>query len=360
MELENLIATIEEICKEKNLPKERVLQTIEHALAVAYRKDFGKKDQNIKVKLDLKTGKMEVFDLKTVVEDGIKEGEAQRRFNPKKEIPLSEAKKIKKDVKVGDEIITPLEVPSKFGRVAAQSAKQVIIQKLREAEREVIYEEFKGKEGKILSGIIQRKEKGNVLVDLGKVTAILPFYEQIKEEKYLPGQKIKVYVLEVKQTSKGPEVIVSRAHPEIIRELFKLEIPEIASGVVEIKNIAREAGSRSKVAVATSEKNIDPVGTCIGPRGSRIQTIISEIGGEKIDIIEYQEDPAKFIANAFSPAKISSLKIIDEEKKIAKVKVRPEQLSLAIGKGGQNVRLVTKLTGWKIEIEKEGNEKEKK
>ncbi|MFN3301660.1 MAG: transcription termination factor NusA [Patescibacteria group bacterium] len=360
MQLNNLGPLIEEISREKNLSKEKILEAIEHALAVAYRKDFGEKNQNIKVKLDLTTGKIEVFDLKTVVENipsektkGVEKLKEERKFNPKKEIPLAEAKKIKKDAKIGDEIKTILPVPSGFGRVAAQAAKQVITQKLREAEKEVIYQEFKEKEGKVVFGIVQRKEKGNILVDLEKATAILPPHEQIEKEKYLPGQRIRIYILEVKRARQGPEIIVSHIHPEILRELFKIEIPEIANGTVEIKSIAREAGTRAKVAVATKEENLDPIGTCIGQRGSRIQTIIAEIGGEKIDIVEYSENPSKFIINALSPAKISSIKIIDKEKKIARVKVKPDQLSLAIGKNGQNVRLASKLTGWKIEIEEE-------
>jgi len=368
MQLNNLITTINEICQEKNLSKEKVLEAIEQALATAYRKDFGNKNQNIKVKLDLKTGEIEVFDEKIVVEDSKakelekeekEKEEKEKKFNPKKEIILSEAKKIKKNVKIGEEIRIKLPVPSDFGRVAAQSAKQVIIQRLREAERDVLYEEYKEKEGKVITGIVQRREKGNVLIDLGKITGILPFHEQIEGEKYLPGERLKVYVLEVKQVPRGPEIIVSRAHPEIIREIFKSEIPEIANGIVEIKSIAREAGSRTKVAVYTKEKGVDPIGTCIGQRGSRIQTIINEIGGERIDIVEYSDNPTRFITNALSPAKISSVKISDEKEKIAQVKVKPDQLSLTIGKAGQNVRLAAKLTGWKIEVEKE-EEKENK
>lgn len=368
MELNNLIKTIDEVCQEKNLSKESVLEAIEKAVATAYRKDFGNKNQNIQAKLDLVSGKIEIFDLKTVVEDPplkeeieeeIEEREAEeeegekKRFNPRKEIGISEAKKIKKKVKIGDEIKTKLPVPSDFGRVAAQAAKQVIIQKLREAEKNVLLKEYKDKEGTILTGIVQRKERGNVLIDLGKTTAVIPFHEQVEGENYLPGQRIKVYIVEVKETSRGPEIIASRSHPLFLKEIFKSEIPEIANGIVEIKAIAREAGARSKVAVATSEKNVDPIGTCIGQRGLRIQTIIAEIGGEKIDIVEYSDNPIKFIINALSPAKIASIKIIDEENKIAHLKVKPDQLSLAIGKAGQNVRLAAKLTGWKIEIEKE-------
>ncbi|MCX7778913.1 MAG: transcription termination factor NusA, partial [Patescibacteria group bacterium] len=376
MQLGNLMPVIEEICREKDLPQEKVIEAIESALATAYRRDFGQKNQNIKVEFDLKTGTIKVFDVKTVVADPeevktstdserkkrdvipeaslavqpeINKGPEkleEKKFNPKKEITLSEAKKIKKNVKVGEEIKRELEIPTSFGRVAAQAAKQVIIQKLREAEKEVIYQEFKAQEGKIVSGLIQRKEKNNVFVDLDKVTAILPLSEQIKGEKYLPGQRIKVYISEVKKGTRSPEVIVSRAHPDILSELFRTEVPEVANRVVEIKAIAREAGSRSKVAVWTTEKGIDPIGSCIGQRGSRIQTIIAELGGEKIDIIEYTDNPIKFVTNALAPAKISEAKIIDEEKKIIAVKVKPDQLSLAIGRAGQNVRLAAKLTGW--------------
>jgi len=386
MTLNNLAPVIEEICREKDLPKEKVIEAIEHALAAAYRRDFGQKNQNIKVEFDLKSGKIAVFDLKTVVEDlpekeklpfsEIKKRKGKKakkeaekpveteekigekiKFNPRKEITLSEAKKIKKNVKIGDEIKTKLEVPADFGRVAAQSAKQVITQKLREAEKEVLYKEFKEKEGNIVSGIIQRKERKNVYIDLEKITAVIPFQEQIEGEKYLPGQRIKVYILEVRKGPPGPEVIVSRSHPEIVRQLFKTEIPEIANGLVEIKALTREAGKRSKIAVWTDEKGIDPIGCCIGQRGSRIQTIIAELAGEKIDIIEYTDNPIKFVINALAPAKISEAKVIDQEKKIIQVKVKPDQLSLAIGRQGQNVRLASQLTGWKIEIEKEENKK---
>lgn len=379
MQLNNLVETIDEICREKGLSKESVLEAIEKALATAYRKDFGTKNQNIQVKLELSSGQMEIFDLKTVVEDlpeeveveeddddrrgkrdeEEKEDDGKRRFNPKKEITISEAKKINKKLKIGQEIKTNLPVPSDFGRVAAQSAKQVIIQKLREAERSVLLEEYRGKQDKILSGIIQRKERGNLLVDLGKITALVPFNEQVEGEDYQSGQRIKIYIIEVQETGRGPEIIGSRAHPNFLREIFKSEIPEVANGIVEIKAIAREAGFRAKVAVVANEKGVDPIGTCIGQRGSRIQTIIAEIGGEKIDIIEYSDSPAKFIVSALSPAKIASIKIVDEENKIARVRVKPDQLSLAIGRSGQNVRLAAKLTGWRIEVDRTEDEENK-
>lgn len=379
-----ILEAIKAICNEKNISTDSVVETIEAALAAAYRKDFGEKNQNIKVDYDLDTGQYKVYDLKTVVEKGPEEEEEEeelepgkkeekkqkgkteekkedqeaeeekeKRFNPKTDITLEEAKEIKKGVKIGDEIKTELEVPESFGRMAAQTAKQVIIQKLREAERDSLYEEYKEKENEIEIGVIQRKEGPLVLVDLGHITAIMPPEEQIRGERYNPGEKIKVFVVSVERTSKGPEVIVSRSRPEIVEKLFNLEIPEVASGVIEIKGVAREAGSRSKVAVESKDESIDPIGSCVGQRGSRIQTIINELGGEKIDIIEYNEDPEKFITNSLSPAKISSIEI-NEEEKSAMVNVKEDQLSLAIGKAGQNVRLAAKLTGWKINIIEEG------
>lgn len=377
---------IKQICSEKNIPVESVIETVEAALAAAYRKDFGKKNQNIKVEFNHETGEFRVFDVKTVVPDELvvleeerrKEAEKAKdlgveiskpeseiekkeeteevlRYNPKHHLSLSEALKIKQDADLGEVIKTELEVPHAFGRMAAQTAKQVIIQKLREAEREILFTEFKAKEGELLPGIVQRREGALVLVDLGRLTAILPPEEQIGRERYTSGSHLKVYILKVEMTKKGPQVTVSRAHPEILRKLFFLEIPEISSGVVEIKAIAREAGSRSKVAVFTKEENIDPIGACIGQRGIRIQTIINELGGEKIDIVEWSENPAKFIASALSPAKILNLEIKEAEK-TALATVKPDQLSLAIGKGGQNVRLAAKLTGWKINIREENKE----
>lgn len=375
---------IKQICDEKNIKIESVVETIEAALAAAYRKDFGTKTQNIKVKFNPETGGFRAFDVKTVVDDELvlkyeeekkekekrakmgiqkekkeetseKEDEGELKFNPKLHIPFSEAKKIKADVKVGEILKMELEVPGAFGRMAAQTAKQVIIQKLREAERDTLYQEFKKQEGELLVGVIQRWEGKLVLVDLGRATALLLPEEQIEKEKYSPGSRMKFYVKEVTMTSKGPQIIVSRTQPEILKKLFIFEIPEVANGVVEIKAIAREAGSRSKVAVYTKDENIDPIGSCIGQRGARIQTIINELGGEKIDIIEWTEDIPQLIVNALSPAKIESIEIKEEEK-TAYVTVKPDQLSLAIGRGGQNVRLAAKLTGWKINVKEEGKE----
>ena len=355
---------IKQICEEKGISYESVLETIEAALGAAYRKDYGNKMQNIRVNFDPETMNIRVFDVKEVVEDVDLEEEEKKKeegvdeeelikFNPKTQIMISDAKDIKKDAKVGDEIKVELEVPGGFGRMAAQTAKQVITQKLREAERETIFDEFKDHVDEIINAVVQRREGRIVLIDLGRATGIIRPEDQVPGEHYRPGERIKVYVAKVEMTTKGPEILLSRAHPEMVRRLFELEIPEIASGAVEIKAIAREAGARSKVAVTTSEENVDPIGSCIGQRGTRIQTIIGELGGEKIDIIEWSEDAEIFITNALSPAKVTKVEL-DEEGKSALATVAPEQLSLAIGKGGQNVRLAAKLTGWKINVAEEG------
>jgi len=366
-----ILSAIQQICEEKNLSYDQVLEAIEQALAAAFRKDFGKKNQNIKVEFNPENKEIKVFDVKTVVEDVLDEekieekqkekngleGQEKKRFNPRTEIQISDTKLLpsknlkipKNGFKIGDIIKTPLEVPSKFGRIAAQTAKQVITQRLREAEREIIFKKYKKLEGTVINGSVQRQEKYTTFIDFGDTTAILPFHEQILEERYSPEQKIKVFVMSVNQGSKGPEIIVSRRHPEILKELFKTEIPEVANNSVKIKAIAREPGSRSKVAVWTEEKTLDPVGSCVGQKGIRIQTIIAECGGEKIDIIRYSKNPQEFITNALSPAKISSIEI-NEKEKTALIKIKQDQLSLAIGKSGQNVRLAARLTGWKINI----------
>lgn len=357
---------MKQICEEKNLSYEAVLGTIESALASAYRKDFGEKNQNIVVEFDPDTAQLKVFDVKTVVEDmpeeedeeekkreeETEEEEEIKKFNPKTDIQLSEAKQIKKSYNIGDIIKTELEVPGEFGRMAAQTAKQVIIQKLREAERDMIFEEFKDKEKEVVSGTVQRREGKIVLIDLGKTTGILTPDEQVYGEKYNPGDRIKVYIKEVKLGSKGPEIILSRTSEEILRKIFYLEIPEISNGLIDLKAVAREAGFRSKVAVATDSENVDPIGSCVGQRGARIQTIIQELGGEKVDIITWSDEASAFISNALSPAKIISIDLNEEEKE-ATVKVASDQLSLAIGKSGQNARLAARLTGWKINIVEE-------
>lgn len=363
---------IKQICEEKGLSYDAVIATIESALAAAYRKDYGEKSQNIKVEYNPENNATKVFDIKTVVEDVPEEelenseevlepaslegvdGEMKKRFNPKTEIQISEAKKINKKYNIGDEVKTELETHEEYGRMAAQTAKQVIIQRLREAERDMIFGEFKDKEHEVITGFVQRREGRLVLVDLGRATGIIPPEEQVRTERYVPGERLKFYVKEVKITPKGPEIVLSRTSEEILKKVFYLEIPEISNGLVEIKSVAREAGSRSKVAVLAENENIDPIGSCVGQRGSRIQTIIRELGGEKIDIIEYSEDPEVFIANALAPAKVEQVKLITEQRQ-AYITVKDDQLSLAIGKDGQNVRLAAHLTGWNIDIAGDGS-----
>lgn len=369
---------IKQICEEKKLDFEAVVSTIELALAAAYRKDFGQKNQNIKVKFNPETAHSKVVDVKMVVEDlpeeelaaleaemenrALPKGEGhesyyeraegeeeKKRFNPKTEIQLKDALLIRSDAKIGEEIIMELPEPEDYGRMAAQTAKQVIIQKLREVERDMVFNEFKDKEHEVVTGIVQRQEGRLVFVDLGKAIGILPMEEQIPGESYPINGRVKVYVKEVRAGQKGAEVVLSRRSEEILKKVFYLEIPEISNGLIKIESVAREAGSRSKVAISTDSDNIDPVGSCVGQRGSRIQTIINELGGEKVDIIEYDEDPVKYISNALSPAKIMGITLNPVDRR-AVVKVSPDKLSLAIGKSGQNVRLAAKLTNWKIDI----------
>lgn len=389
-----LHSAIKQLCDERGIPMEAVVETIEAALAAAYRKDYGEKNQNIKVKFNLENGEMQVFDVKEVVEDefvakAVTEAEVQaaaraaaaqageplpplpviaptpageseglpeeRKYNPKIMLALSEAQKLKADAAVSEEIWTPLTAPSGFGRMAAQTAKQVIIQKIREAERLQVFAEYKSKEGELVSGVVQRVDGRTVTVDLGRMTSVLPPGEMEGGSRLRPGDRVKVFVKEVRETPRGPEIVVSRAHPEIVRQLFQLEVPEVAAGTVEIKSVAREAGSRTKIAVAATDPNIDPIGSCVGQRGTRVQTVINELGGEKIDIIEYSPDVMRFIINALSPAKITRVEL-DEERHEARAYVKEDQLSLAIGRGGQNVRLAGKLTGWRIDILQEGLE----
>lgn len=375
---------IKQIAEEKSIKPETVIDAIEAALAAAYRKDFGNKNQNIIIEFDPETGGMKAIDVKTIVPDmdleeikrldeaeaaardaALEKGEeppeldtTRPRFNPKTEIMITEAKKLQGGVSIGDELRLPLEIPTAFGRMAAMTAKQVITQKLREAERLTIYEEYKDKVGEIVIGTVQRREGRNMLIDFGRFSVVLPPEEQILGEFLRPGARVKVFIVAVTLGARGPEIIVSRSHPNIVRRVFEQEIPEIQTGTVEIKAIAREGGSRSKVAVASSEEGIDPIGACIGQRGTRIQTIISELGGEKIDIILWNENPEIFISNALSPAKIAGIEL-DVEQKVATVTVAADQFSLAIGKGGQNVRLAARLTGWTITVQQlEGEEVE--
>ena len=332
------LAAINQLADEKNIPRGVVLDIVKAALKTAYRKDYGNKDQNIDVEIDEKTESTTVILIKKVV---------KKVENPDLEMSLAEAKKVKKNARVGNDIkmdVTPIG----YGRIAAQSAKQVIIQRIREAEREAVWNEYKDKEGELISGIIQRIEPNNIFVDLGKTIAVFPKEEQVYSERYFSGARMKFYILAVNTDSKGPSIVLSRSHPKMISQLFELEVPEIGAGTVEIKSIAREAGSRTKIAVSSNEEGIDPVGSCVGQKGTRVMAVISEIGGEKIDIIEWSEEPEAFVSNAMSPAKVTGVKILP--RRIAKVYVPENQLSLAIGKNGQNVRLAAKLTGWKIDV----------
>ena len=361
MDMPNFLPAINMLAEEKNLPREIVVETVEAALAAAYKKDYSDKDQEARCELDQETGEIRLYVSKAVVEDDMVENEHL-------EIGLSEAKKIDKKAVV-TEVIEAVEdeegnileegigafmveiqvFPENFGRVAAQTAKQVITQRLREAEREIIFTEYKDKEELVLNGTVQRVEGNICYVDLGKATGVLFGSEQTQGERYYTGQRLKVYVVRVEQTARGPQIVLSRAHPNMVRHLFELEVPEIEAGTVEIKGIAREAGIRSKVAVMSHAAGVDAVGTFVGGRGSRVQAVMSDLGEEKIDIIPYAEDPSVFIANALSPTKVSSVEL-DENDRKAIVRVPEDQLSLAIGKQGQNVRLAAKLTGWNIDI----------
>ncbi len=343
---EQLEQALDQLADEKGISRQDLIGMIEASLAAAFRKDYGEKNQNVVVEFNPENMATKVFDVKTVVET-----ETEAAEDPQKLVDLEAAKKLKKSAKIGDEIrtdITP-KTGTSYGRIAAQTAKQVIIQKLREAERNAQFSDFKAKERTLQNGLVQRIEGDTVLVDLGKATGVLFPSEQIRAEKYAIGQRLKVLILHVEPATKGPKITLSRSHPDMVRKLFELEVPEIYNGSVEIKSVAREAGSRSKIAVMSTQDGVDPIGSCVGQRGSRVQTVMAELGGEKIDIIEYSDDPVKFIANSLSPAKILNVQL-DEASKEAKVGVLEDQLSLAIGKAGQNVRLAARLTGWKIDI----------
>ncbi len=337
-----LILALEDLEKEKGIKKEYLLESIETALLTAYKRNFDALD-NVKVVMDPQTGATHVYSIKEVVENA---------KDSALEISLEEAKKVKKDASIGDSVEIEI-VPRNFGRIAAQTAKQVIIQKLREAEREIIFTEFNDRKGEIVSGIIQKADKNIVVMDLGRLEGIMPTKEQIPTETYRVNDKIKGYVLDVEKGAKGaPQVIVSRSHPDFVRKLLEFEIPEIYEGVIEIKSVSRDPGHRSKVAVYSPDPNIDPVGSCVGQKGIRIQNVINELNGEKIDVIEWNEDPSIYISSALLPAKILAVDIKENEK-FAQVIVPDDQLSLAIGKSGQNARLAAKLTNWKIDIKSE-------
>lgn len=336
-----LIHALGQLEKEKGIEKEVLLEAIEAALISAYKKNFGS-SQNVKVRIDRDTGDVQVFALKTV---------KMEPENLKTEISLEEAQKLNSLLIEGD--TAELEVtPRTFGRIAAQTAKQVVMQRIREAERNIIFDEFSSKENDIVTGIVQRRERKNIIIDLGKAEGVLTPSEQVSKENYKFGNRIKIYVLEVKKTTKGPEILVSRTHPGLVKRLFELEVPEIHDGVVEVKSIAREPGSRTKIAVFSTDDNVDPVGACVGQKGIRVNAIVEELCGEKIDIIKWSRNAEDYISSSLSPAKVVRVDL-DEEEKMAKVTVPDYQLSLAIGKVGQNARLAAKLTGWKIDIKSE-------
>lgn len=345
MQTADFISAVKQIAEEKGLDETTVLETVEAALAAAYRKEYGKPEQIVTAEIDPKSNQIKVWQVFDVFET---DEEAE---NPENALTLEQAKKIDKKATVGERVQIPLEYHEDFGRIAAQTAKQVIVQRLREAERDTLYNEFKDKKDKIITGTVQQIESGNVIVNLGKINGIIIMSEQVPGERYYVGQRIKIYVVNVEETSKGPRILLSRAHAGLVREIFALEVPEIAAGSVEIKGVAREAGSRSKVAVYSNQDGIDPVGSAVGQRGTRVQAILAEIGEEKIDIILWDEDPVKYITNALSPAKVNNINLNAKEKK-AVVEVPDDQLSLAIGKGGQNVRLASRLSGWNIDISK--------
>ncbi|MDA1334395.1 MAG: transcription termination factor NusA [bacterium] len=366
MDLKIVNATLDELAEDKGISKERVIETIEMALAAAYKRDYGERGQIVRAEFDLATGKAIFRQIKIVLDESMikpddeegAEGETEPenedephrvRFNPERHLMIDEAKKVKKDAEPGDELEFPLETHADYGRIAAQTAKQVIIQRIREAEREAIYEEFKEKEGGIVSGIVQRIEGRNIFLDLGRTTALLPADEQVQHERYRVGERIKGLLLISEKEKRAPSLYISRSHPKFVEKLFEIEVPEIGQEIVQIKGIAREAGLRSKVAVYSTDKNIDPVGSLVGQKGIRVGTVITELGGEKIDIIEWSDDPIRFLSNSLSPAKVLDVEL-DEDGRKATILVDEGQLSLAIGRNGQNVRLAAKLTGWKIDI----------
>ncbi len=372
-DLKTLKKAIDQIAEEKGIDAGKILEAIESSIAAAYKREYGQRGEMVKCKFDLKTGALKFWQVKTVVDETtvriVEEGteEAQQpipeskpveltpegepvipRYNPDRHMFLDEAKKVKEGVKLGDELEFPLETKEDFGRIAAQTAKQVILQRLREAERDSVLGEFKNKEGEIVSGIIQRFDRGNVYIDLGRTTGVMFYNETIPGEHYRAGERMRFYVVAVQSDAKMPGIVLSRAHPRFVSKLFAMEVPEINDGVIEVKFIAREPGSRTKIAVMSKVDGVDPVGSCVGQRGTRVMAVSNELGQEKLDIVEYSEDPAKFITSAISPARVERVEILPRRE--ARVYIPEDQLSLAIGKGGQNVRLAAKLTGWKIDV----------
>lgn len=384
-DLKVIHSVLSEMEEERGISREKMMDAIEQALATAYKKEYGKRGQIVRASFDINSGATIFNQIKIVVDESMLKSEEEEddesdrdenfvsgditrkvRFDPEKHIMIDNAKLIKKEVSLGDELVFPLESKDDFGRIAAQTAKQVIIQKIREAEKESALAEFGQKEGDIVTGHVQRFERGNLYIDLGRVTGVMPYDEQIPGERFKPGERIRASLITVDETPRGIFLKLSRSHADFLASLFTVETPELQNGAVEIKAIAREAGARSKIAVFAHDEHIDPVGSLVGQRGVRVSTVMSELGGEKIDIIEWSEDPVTFIEDALSPAQVLSVTIESEPKEggesdsrgHAKVEVAPDQQSLAIGRGGQNVRLAAKLTGWKIDIVSVGGQKE--
>lgn len=380
-------SALEQLEQERGISKDKILDAIEAALAAAYKKDYGKKGQIVRATLDMNTGKSDFVQVKIVVDDSMvrmplegeeedddvpvkpfvstpelivgAEGEGEIdtrvRFNPEHHIMIEDARLIKKDSELGEELVFTLDAKDDYGRIAAQTAKQVIIQKIREAEKSSVLDEFAKRGEEIVTGLVQRIERGNIFIDLGRATGLLGYEDQIPGERYRTGERLRSYLYSVEESPRGINLRLSRAHPNFVRALFALEAPEVSTGVVELKEIAREAGSRTKIAVHSNDEHVDPVGSCVGQRGVRVATVISELGGEKIDVIEWSPDIEKFIADALSPAKVRSV-IVNANEHQATVEVTPDQLSLAIGRGGQNVRLAAKLTGFRIDIKSTAGE----
>jgi N utilization substance protein A len=375
LNIKELTKALKQVADEKGLDPEKVLDVIESSIAAAYKKEYGERGEVVKCKMDQKTGELNFWQIKTVVDDTtvrfVEEGEEQLiaeegnkeknkeviieddeqklpRFNPERHITFDEAKKIKKDVELGEEMAFPLESHEDFGRIAAQTAKQVILQKLRESERDSILNEWRGREGQIVSGVIQRFERGNIFVDLGRTIGVMFTSESIPGEHYRSGERLRFLVLAVQEDTRLPGIILSRSHPRFVIELFRMEVPELVEDAIEIKAIAREPGNRTKIAAASKADGVDPVGALVGQRGTRVMAVNNELGNEKIDIVEWSDDPAEFITKALQPAKVESVEILPRRE--ARAFVPENLLSLAIGKGGQNVRLAAKLTGWKIDV----------
>ena len=370
-DLKVMNSVLSELEDERGIPREKVVEAIEAALATAYKKEYAKKGQVIRAVIDMDAGTTQFVQVKEVVDDTSVRMEEDSEdtepeldaegnpipelplFNPEQHILLADAKFIKRDAKVGDELVFPLETKEDYGRIAAQTAKQVIIQKIREAEKVSVVAEYGARQGEIVSGTVQRMERGNIYVDLGRATGILPYEEQIPGERYRQGERIRALLYQVEESPRGIYLRLSRANADFLKKLFEMEVPEAAHGTVVFKAIAREAGSRSKVAVASNDPHVDPVGSLVGQRGVRVSTVTSELGGEKIDIVEWSEDPKGFIEEALSPARVLEVDLDESEHK-ATIKVAEDQQSLAIGRGGQNVRLAAKLTGWRIDIQSTG------